>query len=293
MEIPVGPFITDIAWISETRVAIAGVSVGTQIYDIEASHTPMVTFPFNGQTRIDFNSAGNVIAVSVYENVIELWDIENQTKLDEMRGHSDAISDLAFIDDRTLVSTSLDGTIRIWDTEAGTELHRLNNNQEQVWYLSVARDQQLIATGGSDGTLYLWDSETGYQLDREEDIPGLVVFSPDGLWLLNQTGLSGGVFKLSVQQLLEESALEKPAPLFTMSGSSNISFSIDGSVLALGDTRHNILLVETDTGQELMSISGHQDNVTLLAFSPRGRYLASYAGGEDGTLRIWEISKTQ
>lgn len=40
----------------------------------------------------------------------------------DLIGHSDTIRSLCFLNDRTLISGSDDGTIRVWDVEKGKEV---------------------------------------------------------------------------------------------------------------------------------------------------------------------------
>lgn len=67
-----------------------------------------------------------------------------------------------------------------------------------------------------------------------------------------------------------------------------LAFSPDGEILAIGDYRATIQLLNTKTKEKIFTInyqSGHV--VRALAFSPDGQILAS--GSTDGTIQLWDV----
>ncbi|NJR64030.1 MAG: hypothetical protein HC769_37940 [Cyanobacteria bacterium CRU_2_1] len=69
-----------------------------------------------------------------------------------------------------------------------------------------------------------------------------------------------------------------------------VAFSPDGTLLATGDSRGNILLWRLADYQRIATFSG-QDDVIAIAFSPNGQLLAS--GSNDRTMRLWDIHSGQ
>ncbi|RKU07490.1 hypothetical protein C6502_17080 [Candidatus Poribacteria bacterium] len=72
-----------------------------------------------------------------------------------------------------------------------------------------------------------------------------------------------------------------------------IAFSPDGSRLAVA-TSMGVWLYDTETFDELALLTGHKEEVTVVAFSPDGTKLASGSGFHfPGTLKLWEVKTGQ
>ena len=68
----------------------------------------------------------------------------------------------------------------------------------------------------------------------------------------------------------------------------DIAYSPDGTKLAVV-AGNGIWIYDAQTGQELAQCAGHIDTVFRIAFRPDGETLASVAGGQDQTIRMWDV----
>lgn len=79
-------------------------------------------------------------------------------------------------------------------------------------------------------------------------------------------------------------------------GISGLALSPDGKTLAYGEYgTGNIHIVNVETRQEVRTLVGHIAPVTVLAFSPDSRHLASQGTvnlppNVDGTVRVWDVT---
>ena len=66
-----------------------------------------------------------------------------------------------------------------------------------------------------------------------------------------------------------------------------VSFSPYGHLLASSGYDGTVRFWNILTGQQLLALTAHREDVFAIAFSPDGRYLAS--ASDDGTLRLWGL----
>ena len=69
-------------------------------------------------------------------------------------------------------------------------------------------------------------------------------------------------------------------------GVHQVAFNPHGERIATASADRTIKLWDAATGQELLTLGGHNAGVICLAFSPDGHRLAS--GSIDWTARIWD-----
>jgi WD40 repeat protein/DNA-binding SARP family transcriptional activator len=225
-------------------------------------------------------------------SLITLWDVSSDTKPGQatltLAGHRRGVSGVSFTPDGVhLVTGSQDGTAKVWDASTGQEEFKLTG-YGPINYIAVSPDGNRAATGNRNGTATIWDiSPTGsrevltFSFDQSARVTAGNV-SPDRT---RQATISeeGNV-------VIRDNATGQE--LFTVTlpitgWISPIALSPDNTLLAVAQGT-TAMVWQLATGQKLASMSGHQDSIVGLDFSPEGKYLAT--SGRDNIAKVWEIA---
>jgi WD40 repeat protein len=135
----------------------------------EDIRSPDITIPGHDTTGagvIAYNPNGRFLAVSAGEKVIRIYDARPGDRLTAelsktLTGHTAQILGLGFSDTNTLVSVSLDQTVKTWDIETGKLLHSADLPLGKQITFAIAPGHQSLAADSSFGKARLWNFQTG------------------------------------------------------------------------------------------------------------------------------------
>jgi WD40 repeat protein len=150
------------------------------------------------------------------------------------------------------------------------------SNDTIVWKARATVQFQDIASGTMGATT------------SNEDFVGSYELSPDGKILASaapRTINGAESFAVTLWDVATGSEI-KTIP-FT-DPDYGLDFSADGSLLAVG-VGNNVQVIEVSSGKILANLSGHSAPVSLVAFSPDGKLLAST--GQDNQLILWQVTQ--
>ena len=263
------------------------------------------------------------------DNTVKLWDFANNN-VTTLGNHGDKVNSVAFSPDgKKLVSGSDDFTIKIWDItnkrHLSTLSHITDNFRSQIKIVAFSQNGQRFLTAGRH--VKIWDIHTFREIMtiRHSGWIYAVAFSYDGKYLaigdtsgqikvrnlqtqqdviefrgdadsitalqfspddqtLASAGYNGGV------KLWKVSNWEHIGTLPTNATVTDLSFTLDSSTLASTDYE-KVILWSIQSGENLVTLTGHKGWVFAAAFSPDGKTLTT--GGDDGTLRLWDVTQYQ
>jgi WD40 repeat protein len=255
-------------------------------------------------------------------NSLVLWDVTSGTEIRTLGEHPEPINNLLFSPDgKTLLSSSMDGTINLWGMPEGKELRTL---QLTAWYTSrnrsvaLAPDGKVLATLSSNGSVTLLDMANGQELRSFSGNTVAILaigFSPDSKMLATGFGdgtvkvwevdtgrelpISFGGHKRAVinvaflpdgKTLLSEDNYGELKFWDTASGNqtrtlavggSAFAFSSDGKMLAEGQEKINLRDIASGNGLCPLMMSANS-----LAFSPDNKLLAS---ASNKVIALWDV----
>ncbi len=200
----------------------------------------------------------------------------------ELKGHKAGVTWVAFTPDgKKLLSASHDKTIRVWDWRKGKSDRTLKGHTDSVRCLAVLKGNRL-ASASWDGTVRIWDWRVGKQVAVLQGKIGslhAIAISRDNRWLA--AGGENGVIICSLEMPMQP-LLHRSLPIVR-----SLAFHPNGRVLAAGDQKGHIWLLDVAGKSGEVSWQAHEGAVTALAFHPNGSLLLS--GGEDANLAVWDV----
>ncbi len=271
-----------------------------------------------------FSPDGTSLATgSLDDGTAHLWDAASDAQRYVLDVGDAGRNDVAFGPDGTYLTTtttwdaSWDGTwdetsareslwrstVRFWDASTGEEHRTLTGYERDEMFFTGADGSTLVTTDNvGEVTVHLWDAATGERrrsfsghgnevfdpaFSSDDDVL-LQAFSPDGS-ALALTHEYGAVW-------LWDTATGEQIHTFVLSGNEDsvrdTALSADGETLAtIHDKDHGktaVRLWNAATGERLRTLTGYDEDVLGLEFSPDGSLLATDTGSED--LYLWDAA---
>lgn len=202
---------------------------------------------------LQFSQDGNSLLVSYSE----VWDLRTKKARGVVKksGH---YCWLASFDPEGEIHVAATEGIRpstpalwLWDEKPDTKVVKCEGHTEYAPWIAFSRDCKMFASAGYDQTLRLWDTPTGKNKAIFDKLPKWRVcdpiFSPNGKIL-------------AVIHMGEKQSTKAPGVVY---------------------------LFEVPSGKIVAALKGHKGSVTSLAFSPKGRLLAT--GSIRGEIKIWRL----
>ena len=92
------------------------------------------------------------------------WDLQAMTRLKEYSGHSDTVTSMISLrDGHTMITGSLDASVRVWDISDSTPvLSLVENERSTVSCIHVFNDYSHFVTSGSSGEIYIYKMSYAY-----------------------------------------------------------------------------------------------------------------------------------
>lgn len=244
-----------------------------------------------GETDDDIEAAvfspdGRLLAHGTERGIILLWDLESQTVVRRLEGHSDSVTGLSFSPDGSLLASSArDSSVKIWNVSEGVARRTIPYGFE-TYSVAFSPDGQHLAVGSRELrkllTMYrVSDGKLVQTFSGHQDTVVNVSFSPDGQYLA-----SGDLDNLVF--LWEASTGKRVAILRGHTDRiRKIAFSPNGELLASSARDKTAKVWRIPDGSLLATLTGFADVTDGIVFSPDGSLLL--VGSWDNYIRLWGI----
>jgi RNA polymerase sigma factor (sigma-70 family) len=246
-----------------------------------------VPFPAS-RPAMNLSPDGKQLAAGGWTKTIQFWDVESGKVLPAFEGHQGVVHGMGLHPDgNTLFSVAEESEIWCWDISSASPKRKVRFRGEHISALAVSPDGTRLAAsvgGSTKPFVRLLDSESGQELHRftdSKDGDTSAAFSPDGK-LLATAGR--GIIRL--RNVQSKRTQREIAVTDRNQGVGLLAFSPDGNFIA-GGVGDQAQVWQVATGKRWASLSGHQNDVRALCFSPDGKTLATASW--DKVIHLWEV----
>ena len=166
------------------------------------------------------------------------------------------------------VTGSEDKTIKVWNPETFNVLVNFDANDDAVYSLAYAANDDVIVSGAADNTVRTW--RVAPAGDGEEIPVGQDALQLTGALVREYNGHQGAVYSVD-------------CGMVSRRGNNRVA------VIASGSADTSVIIWNLRSGNRYRTFDESTDAVYAVKFSPNGEFVA--AGGRDGKLRLWNLQK--
>lgn len=189
---------------------------------------------------------------------------------------------ISFAKDDSLMISGSANQSKGWDLNTGFEVY-LNSYRNNGCMISTSKNNgELLQVISNAGGFSQFDDRTSFICSKTYLIgSNLSTLSHDLNYIFQETSNNSIVATdTSTNKTIWE--IKIPSDVTT------IAISFDGSILALGDSTGQVVLLNSKNGEEIRRFTGNYGSVQRISFSEDGYFLGTV--GTDGTTRLFIIS---
>uniref|UniRef100_A0A452ZP48 Uncharacterized protein n=1 Tax=Aegilops tauschii subsp. strangulata TaxID=200361 RepID=A0A452ZP48_AEGTS len=199
-----------------------------------------------------------------------LWRIGSAEDVQELPGHNDTVSTVAFSSDGKLVACgSMDGQINVWNTATRTLQRTLEGSESGFEWLKWDLRSHIIIAGSEDFNIWMWNADTNAFLNTFAGHSNTVTcgdFTPDGELICS--GSDDATLRIWDRESAHCRHVVRGHGYHTQ-GLTCLAITWDSQSVVSGSQDSSVHIVSIKSGQVVGSLVGHTNSVECIGISPR------------------------
>ena len=295
------------AWSPDGKLVALATSDGVFIYDSQSLKRRQFIETKEWASVLLFTADGKYLTAGLRDGIVYIWDTitwQEEAKLTYQKVSSDRIGKdttspvkaIAYSKNQRMMAVGYENGAFVLYSISGSQTNILFKKEQYPSATGIyfSSDNRYIYSTNGDTKLTVWDIS---QTHIAKEIPfaspvSTIVGSSDGLYLL--IGSPGGTVYLvyTVQERTLYSFFNLGAPV------TSLDVSKDNKLLAFGLGNGKVKVFKLPNSEEIkkiqkeiLTIEGHSDSVTSVAFSPDSKSIATTSWKDE--LKIWNTASGQ
>jgi WD40 repeat protein len=210
-----------VCWSRDGHRVVSGSKDGTaREWDVENGHTTLGPIETGHKHiyAVVYSPDMTMLATAGFSlsipHPIRIWDAKTGELVASLNGHTDWLMCLAWsLDGESLISGSIDYSIRTWNTKTWKQLAVLQvegHTEEGIHGIAISPNGRILASASLDGTTRLWNLENSQPISsplHHADSVSCVSFSADGKLLATSCD-DKNAYTWDVSAILSEAGLD-------------------------------------------------------------------------------------
>ncbi|KAF2139919.1 uncharacterized protein K452DRAFT_289302 [Aplosporella prunicola CBS 121167] len=240
-------------------------------------------------TSVKWSGDGAYVAAGLDNGEVQIWDVEDGTKLRSMHGHPQRVGVMGW--NKHLLSTGdRSGLIINHDVRvADHNVAELTGHSHEVCGLEWRSDGQMLASGGNDNLVNIWDArnlmEAKHTKTNHHAAVKALAWCP---WQLNLLATGGGSNDKHIH-FWNSTTGARLNSIDTGSQVTSLKWSPHHKeIVSTGGFPNNALSVWVyPTLAKMIEIPAHEQRILFSCLSPDGQTLATASADEN--LKFWKL----